>query len=169
VRVYTQGELDALIRCPKIITEAPRREMRLDGAHWRNDMIVREQSGEHEFSVFMRMHSEFSENFSIGLKYLPKDGSGEVTLLRCNGPHGEHSAQFDSSHPHAEYHVHRASEEAMSAGLRPEKIAAHTSEFASYQEALAYFLAETSVMNADEHFPNLRQFGLPFAGNGEFV
>lgn len=115
MRSYTQRELDELISCPKIITEAPKRQMRLEGSQRRNDMRLREKAGNRDFGVFMRMHDEFQENFSIGLKHDPRDGSGEVILLRCNGPHGEYNNRFDASHPHTEYHVHRAREAAITA------------------------------------------------------
>lgn len=111
----------------------------------------------------MRTHSVFDENFSIGLVYVPKDGSGEMVLLRCNGPHGEYNASFDPQHPHTEYHVHRASEEAIRAGLRPEKRAQRTNAFASYREAVAFFLNEIHVTEAAVHFPDVYgQTSFPF-------
>jgi hypothetical protein len=162
MKEYSQSELDDLITCPKEITEAPRRELRLEGNQRRNDMRLRAQGGDREFRVFIRMHNEFNENFSIGLVLLPKDGSGELVLLRCNGPHGEYNANFDPQHPHAEFHVHRATEEAIRAGFRPEKRADATGHFASFREALSYFLREVNVVNAAPHFPDERQSKLPF-------
>jgi hypothetical protein len=38
-----------------------------------------------EFRAFLRRSEDLPENFSIGLVFLPKDGTGEVPLLRCNG------------------------------------------------------------------------------------
>jgi hypothetical protein len=125
-------------------------------------MRLQEKAGTRDFSVFMRMHDEFNENFSIGLKHDPRDGSGEVILLRWNGPHGEYNNRFDASHPHAEYHVHRASEAAIRAGLRPESRAERTQAFASYREALVYFLNETNVVDAADYFPDSKQESLPF-------
>lgn len=111
----------------------------------------------------MRMHDEFVENFSIGLKHAPADGSGELILLRCNSPHGEYNDRFDPMHPHAECHVHRASEEAIRSGLRAEKRAVKTEEVASYREALAYFLRVTNIRNSAQYFPDDRQVRLPFS------
>ena len=159
---YTQSELDDLITCPKEIIEPPRRELRLEGNQRRNDMRLRAQDGDREFRVFMRMHNEFNENFSIGLVHAPRDGSGEVVLLCCNGPHGEYNANFDPQHPHAEFHVHRASEEAIRAGFRPEKRADRTEHFASFREALSYFLREVNIVNAAMYFPDERQTRLSF-------
>jgi hypothetical protein len=162
MKEYTQAELDELITCPKEITEPPRRELRLEGSQRRNDMRLRSQGGDREYRVFMRMHDDFTENFSIGLVYLPKDGNGELVLLRCNGPHGEYNANFDPQHPHAEFHVHRASEDAIRAGFRPEKRADRTEHYASYSEALSYFLQEVNIVNAGPYFPDDRQTSLAF-------
>jgi hypothetical protein len=63
VKIYTQAELDELISCPKIITEGPTRQMRLEGNQRRNDMGLREEDGGRTFEVFMRIHHEFAENF----------------------------------------------------------------------------------------------------------
>ena len=52
-----------------------------------------------------------------------RDGTGEVLLLRCNGPHGGYNDSFDPDHPHWDFHVHRASAEMIEAGFRPEKAA----------------------------------------------
>ena len=48
----------------------------------------------------MRRSEDLPENFSVGLVFLPGDGTGEVTLLRCNGPHGAYNDSFDPAHPH---------------------------------------------------------------------
>ena len=37
-RRYTQQEIDDLIGCPKVVSEPPKREMKLDRGHFRNDM-----------------------------------------------------------------------------------------------------------------------------------
>ena len=162
MKEHTQTELDELITCPKEFAEPPRRELRLEGNQRRNDMRLRSRDGDREFRVFVRMHDEFNENFSIGLVHLPKDGSGELVLLRCNGPHGEYNASFDPQHPHAEFHVHRASENALRAGFRPEKWADRTENFASYKEALSYFLREVNITDAGAYFPDARQTSLAF-------
>lgn len=162
MKEYTQAELEDLITCRKEITEPPRRELRLEGSQRRNDMRLRAQNSDREFRVFIRVHEEFGENFSIGLVYQPKDGGGEFVLLRCNGPHGEYNANFDPQHPHAEFHVHRATEEAIRAGMRPEKRADPTRQFASYREALSYFLREVNVADAATYFADERQTAFPF-------
>ena len=99
-RRYTQQEIDDLIDCPNVVSEAPKREMKLDRGHFRNDMRLKSTDDKLEFRVFMRRNEDLPENFSIGLAFLAKDGSGEVVLLRCNGPHGGYNDSFDPDHPH---------------------------------------------------------------------
>ncbi len=51
----------------------------------------------------------------------------------------------------------------IDAGLRPEKAAAVNRDFASYEEALQYFLRATNITNAMDHFADIAQGKLPFA------
>lgn len=162
-RRYTQDEIDNLIGCAKNVSEAPKREMKLDRGHYRNDMRLKSADGKMDFRVFMRRNEDLPENFSIGLVHLPKDGTGEVVLLRCNGPHGNSNDSFDPEHPHCDFHVHRASAAMIEAGLRPEKMAAVNQDFASYEEALEYFLRTTNVTDAGAHFADIAQGRFPFA------
>jgi hypothetical protein len=60
-RRYTQQEIDDLIACPKVVSEAPKREMKLDRGHFRNDMRLK--STELEFRVFMRRSEDLPEKF----------------------------------------------------------------------------------------------------------
>jgi hypothetical protein len=162
-RRYTQDEIDGLIGCAKAITEPPKREMKLDRGHFRNDMRLRSGDGALEFRVFMRRSEDLPENFSIGVAFLPKDGTGEILLLRCNGPHGGFNDTFDPDDPHWDFHVHRATAEMIEAGQRPEKSAVVNRDFASYEEALQYFLRTANITDAAAHSPDLAQRKLPFA------
>ncbi len=123
-----------------------------------------------EFAAFLRRSDDFPENFSIGLLYDPKDGSGELTLLRCNGQHGIFSGTFDPKHPHWGYHIHRASEAAISAGLKPEKDAISTTDYACFEEAVQVFvkLINLDSVEAKKHFPDrAARSSLPFQSGGE--
>jgi len=86
VAAFSQDELDGLISCPKEVSDPPKREMRLERAHWRNDAKLIASNGlQGDFVMFMRKNEDFPENFSIGLIYNPHDGQGEIPLFRCNG------------------------------------------------------------------------------------
>jgi hypothetical protein len=105
-------------------------------------------------------NEDFPENFSIGLKYNPTDERGEIILLRCNGQHGVYNGGSGTpDHPHWDYHVHTASEEALSVGERAEKYAVKTTEYASYEEALHYFLKTVNIDEAEcnKYFPKRQQ------------
>ena len=156
-RRYSQEEIEELIACPKTVSEPPRRDMKQDRGHFRNDMRLKSTDEKFEFRAFMRRSEDFPENFSIGLAFLPKDGTGELVLLRCNGPHGDFNDAIDPAHPHFDFHVHRASAAMIEAGLRAEKSATINRDFASYEEALQYFVTVANVTDATAHFANIGQ------------
>jgi hypothetical protein len=153
VVAYSEDQIKELIECPKTVSDPPKREMRLFGADWRNDMTLTATNGtEGEFSVFMRRNEDFPENFSIGLRYQPN----EIVLVRCNGPRGTYnSGSGDANHPHWDFHIHVASEKAQEAGERAEKYASKTEAYASFEEAIQHFLKAVNLdqKQAAKHFP----------------
>jgi hypothetical protein len=62
-----------------------------------------------------------------------------------------------------DYHVHRASAEMIEAGLRPEKAATINKDFASYEEAVQYFVRVTNITDARTYFADIFQGKLLFA------
>jgi len=156
VKEYTQEELNSLISCPKIIIEPPKKEMKLERGHLRNQIKLRSKEGEYDFDVFMRILEAFQENFSVGLVYKPKDEPGSFVLFRCNGPHGPFTEISGELTSHFKFHIHRAKKENIEQGLLPEKGGDHTETYASYLQALSYFLKAVNVINADEYFPDIQ-------------
>ena len=155
---YSQEEIDRLISCPKEITKPPHKEMRSDRGHLRNDMDLREIDGKADFSVYIRINETFRENFSIGLDYYPGDEPGAVPLIRCNGQHSEHNPDpLHGGTAHYDFHVHRVTAAAIDDGASPLKEAHRTEKYASFEEALRYFIRITGIKDADRHFPQLRQ------------
>lgn len=157
MRSYTQAELDELIKCPKMIAEPPKREMKLDGGHKRNDMEVRSKDGKIKFSVFMRINETLPENFSIGLTYHPVDDATSICLLRCNGRHGPHKNHTGDGSQFDGFHVHTATEAAIAAEVDPADYAELTTEYASYQQALAHFLRIANIGDTEDYFPEIGQ------------
>ncbi len=159
---YSQEELDSFLSCEKQITQPPRKEMLQEHGHRRNDMKLESSDGMTRFSAFMRINEKFPENFSIGLHYIPEDGSGPVCLIRCNGPHQESSDDealldhSESSH-HYGHHIHRGKADNIEEGRIPERGAEPTSSYASYQGALKFFLKQCNVKDWTRYFPNLDQ------------
>ncbi len=156
----TPEEIERLIRCPKVISDPPKKEMAEDRGSLRNSMRLTAKEGQGEFLAFMRKNADFSENFSIGLDYCPRDGSGRVCLLRCNGPHGEWIDDFHDLHPHYGYHIHRARAENIEAGFRAERGAEVTGEYVSYEEALRHFVRLCNIEEAGKYFPELKPLPL---------
>ncbi len=158
----TQEEIDRLICCPKVISDPPGKEMTEDHGSLRNSMRLTAKEGQGEFLAFMRKNVAFPENFSIGLDYCARDGSGRICLLRCNGPHGEWIDDFHDPRPHFGYHIHRARAENIEAGFRAERGAEVTKEYASYQEALQHFVRLCHIEEAAKYFPEIERPFLDF-------
>jgi hypothetical protein len=154
---YTKEELEDLIGCRKQIIEPPKKEMVIDRGYSRNGMRLQSQDGNHDFEVFIRINDDFEENFSIGLIYFPRDERGDIHLLRCNGPHGPHR---EIEHHRNFYHIHLADPEKIKSGLKPERSAYLTGEYASFQEALIYFIRRCNIKDVEKHFPTHLQLDL---------
>ena len=165
---YTQVEIERLISCPKNVQDPPRRQgPKLVDADYRNDMKLAasnqgpENPAPGEFTVFMRQSEDFPENFSIGLTYHPNDGRQEITLVRCNGKHGIFNSRtnFNPDHAHWDFHIHRADAALLDVGFKAEKIAQKTTEYASYEEALPFFLKMINLDDRDveRYFPSEAQ------------
>lgn len=154
MKTYSEEEINQLIGCPKLITDPPRKDFKIDRGSRRNDMRLKAQDGDLEFSIFIRVNQDFEENFSVGLVYHPREERGQFCLLRCNGPHGD----FDGSpaSPHFLYHVHKARPENIEAGIRAERGGEVTDRYASHQQAIRYLLMIANVLNAEEYFPAIQ-------------
>lgn len=160
MRTYTQGEIDYLITCPKVITNPPKKQMTLNRGHYRNSMELHSKDGEHRFFVFMRKNAMFQEDFSIGLEYIPNDGSGQLCLYRCNGPHGVHSNDLATVTHHFSYHIHSAKDYNINSGRRSELYAELTDCYATFDDALNYFLSHCNILDAERYFPVIKQLEL---------
>lgn len=154
--LFSDQEIEKLIACAKRIIEPPKKEMQLVSGHWRNDMKLQSDDGEYDFSVFMRKNEDFEENFSIGLIYKPRDIRGEIPLLRCNGPHGPH-VMFDH---HDRFHIHKADQENLASGIRAERTAYITKRYASFQDALGYFIKKCNIIDPEKYFVGVLQYDL---------
>ena len=155
---YSEDDLKNLITCRKRISQPPRDEMRREGNTLRNEMELESLDTQHSFYVFMRQSREFSENFSIGIDYLPRDEPGRFCLLRCNGRHGG-----NREHPHHSHcHIHRSTAGDVNAGIRAERHIEQIGEYASYRDALFYFLKLINITESDlaKHFPEIIQADL---------
>lgn len=139
-------QIENLVTCPKYIIEAPKKSMQLKNRHHRNDMKLESEDSRYKFIAFFRISEDFPEDFSVGLTYLCDDGK-HYMLYRCNGKHGESLSNSVSDDPHYNYHEH---------WLKPGKIkdmrSVPTLAYATYQDAVAHFVDECSIIGAEGHF-----------------
>jgi hypothetical protein len=160
---FSQADLEQLIVCSKRVTDPPRTEMKVENGYTRNDFRLESLDSAHQFQAFFRRNERFPENFSLGLIYLPSDAV-RFPLVRVNGPHGDFNCSFDPSHPHSDTHVHRMSAEDLAAGIMKPRLVAVSREYASFEQAIPYFLNLVKVMDAGLYFDRYLQLELPLGG-----
>ena len=149
----TEEQIANLIRCPKRVSEPPKRERRTVKGSFRNDMELVSLDGGVAFTVFMRQSVRFPEDFSIGLTCKLKD-TPRFNIFRCNGPHGDHR-DIVPAHPHFRYHPHLVSAEDINDGIFVERHGTALDVYASYRDAVYYFLKHINLDDADKqkYFP----------------
>jgi hypothetical protein len=130
--MLTDDQIAELIKCQKEIVDPPPKNLKEEKGSKRVAFTMSSTDGKYSFSGFILQNSRFPENFSVGLVYLPREEKGTITLLRCNGPHG---LQQILSH-HVVFHIHKATEENISKGLKAEKFAEETKEYATLDDAI---------------------------------
>ena len=155
--------MDDLLTCSKAVKEPPTHDFHVEFGLRRKDAVLTAEGHSGIFRVFLRINGDFAENFSVGLRYRPSDDRGEITLLRCNGKHGDFNRSFRPEHPHCYFHIHRATQKALDRGERAESVASITNEYASFEEAVEFFVRSINLngVDAEKYFPQKRQ-GLLF-------
>ena len=141
-KLYTDAKLAALRSMPKQVTNPGARwseKPRSRPAHRQRMFQANgQQDDEVRFAVYQRQNLVDESDFSCGISYLPPGGP-PLTLARYNGP----------SHVHGDIayrpHIHRASEDAISAGRKPESEAADTDQFETLEGALYCLIRDFNV------------------------
>jgi hypothetical protein len=124
----------------------------------RNDFEMQSEDGREKFKAYIRVNEELQDSFSIGLIHINEEGKS-ICLLRCNGKHGEHK-NYNTKEKFFDFHIHTATHDAIESGEAPEQYAEITTEYATWQDALAYFLKTINVKDAGNYFPEIKQTGL---------
>jgi hypothetical protein len=150
--IYNDEHIENLLRIEKEIIEPPAKDFSEERGHFKKNFILRSYDGKYLFRAFIRYNSKFTENFSIGLEYNPKEEKGSICLLRCNGSHGENNKLPH----HSSFHIHNATAESINAGLRPESNIQKTEEYATLEQAVLYFLNYINLKQEDKlkYFPD---------------
>ncbi len=149
--MYTDTQIEELIKCEKVIIEPPTREYKEERGHRKKNFTLQSVDGQFNFSVFIRESVHFKENFSIGMDYNPREEKGTICLLRFNGKHGGNTAHQH----HFLFHIHKASAYTINSGLKPESNIEKSEEYASLEEAIQYFIKMINLATSDrkKYFP----------------
>lgn len=149
--MYTDSLIKELFECEKQIIDPPAKEFKEDRGQLKKVFTLQSVDGKYVFNAFIRYNIKFSENFSVGLDYNPREEKGTLCLLRCNGAHGE-----NIMYPHHPYfHIHRANAKSINSGLKPESNIVQTKDYASLEQAIQYFANTINISRDDrrKYFP----------------
>ena len=163
----TDKEITNLLKTDKNITDPPKKSMAIFQGSLRNNFKLESIDGKEKFKAFIRVNEKISESFSIGLDYISDEGKS-ICLLRCNGKHGIHK-NHNTGEEFFDYHIHKATQKAIDNDENPEQYAYITKDYATWQDALLYFLNYINVLNYREHFPFLQQPNLFGTTNNDEV
>lgn len=162
--MFSDSELQELLAMPKAIRDKrPARGYFRDGAQRRCDLELDAETDLHAgaFTVFVRQHLRFIENFSVGLRYRTEAlDLGTITVVRYNGPHGDISRHPDGHY--AKPHIHRlTSDELQRGSLYPmERHRETTDRYDTFERALRTFFLDAGVRNFGDFFPELVQLDM---------
>lgn len=151
IAMFTEEFLKELITCPKMIVDAPLEMKQGRSGFLKKAFILKSVDGQYNFSGFINQNLTFSENFSIGLVYNPKEEKGTIGLLRCNGAHGG-----TIHHPHhASCHIHTSTADGINNGVKSEDRIELTKEYLTIEDAIQYFVKRINVDSIDrqKYFP----------------
>ena len=155
--------LQELRELPKVIQgRMPRYSFREEDGHKRGELDLLSISDPRiQFQVFIRQNTRYIENFSIGLQYPTSHRiPGTITLVRYNGSHGEEAMSSDGHF--ARPHIHYLTAQELAEGhLQPrERRRELTDRYGTFEHAIAVFLQDIGVSNANAYFPELAQLRL---------
>ena len=150
---YTDEELDELRSLPKRVTNPGARwsdKPKVSPGHRQRSFQAVGDDDEVRFSIYQRQNLADQSDFSCGIAYLPRGGR-LLTLARYNGPSHEHGVI--SYRPH----IHRATEQAIVAGKKPETEAESSNCFETLEGALACLIKDFNLrgLNATPDMPRL--------------
>lgn len=137
IEEITTDKLQDLSQKPKEVTN-PKARRRIEEKYERVDYEVTAQQVELRFWIYMRQNITYHDDFSCGIRWAMPSGE-TLTLARYNGPnhcHGEIKYQC---------HIHRATEDAIRQGRKPECYAEPTKRFRTLDGALHCLLKDFKV------------------------
>lgn len=146
-----QSYIDHLITCPKLISKPPKKLFQETGANRRNDLEVETLDHQEQFSIFLRQNNILPDNFSLGLIWKSHELNKDIIIFRCNGPHGGNLKIKE----HFKQHIHKISaEDINNQHYKPSSIEV-TSEYVSFDQAIAFFMLYCNIKDAHIYFPSI--------------
>lgn len=122
----TNQNIDSLVTLPKQVKNPKIRWASKPSHQQKNYNII---GGDYLFELYVRQSHMDTDNFSCGLSVIKPDGQ-PLTLLRYNGSnHIHHDIVFNC-------HIHKATEEAINKGKKPESYAEETDIYHTLDGAL---------------------------------
>ena len=149
--MFTDQLIEELISCPKTVVDVPKDMKEGRSGFAKRVFTLMSEDCQHNFSGFITQNLTFTENFSIGLSYSPKEEKGKIVLLRCNGPHG---GSINIPH-HAACHIHLSTAERINYGLKPEGQIDMTNEYSTIEDAIQFYVRRINIVALDKqkYFP----------------
>lgn len=151
--MLTDNEIRGLIESPKKIIDKQFKPI-IDGKHSAATAELECLNATGNFQLFIRQHTEFGDNFSIGLNY--QNSGKKYLLIRVNGSTTHHKIVH-----HRTPHVHLLTEDDIENGResKPSKIE-YNIPCVSFKEAILYFVKRVNINNHLDYFGNLFELGL---------
>ncbi|MFI5453638.1 hypothetical protein ACHMWN_15975 [Pedobacter sp. UC225_61] len=145
--MFTEKFLEELITCAKIVVDAPMEMKQGRSGFMKRSFTLKSLDDKYSFSGFINQNLTFSENFSIGLVYNPREEKGTIVLLRCNGAHG---GTIHFPH-HASCHIHTSTADRLNNGVKSEDRIEITKEYLTIEEAIQYYVKRININSSDKH------------------
>lgn len=157
-KFVTSNLISELISCSKHAIKAERKAMYQEHRHKRNVITLISDDQQYTFKMFMRISTEFIEDFSVGLIWTnPAQFIGtnkNIILLRCQGPHD--SKMPLESDAHHSYHMHQMTEEDMKQKrYQKPSNSGITQDFGSFEQAILYFISKCAIIGMEEVIDDL--------------
>jgi hypothetical protein len=150
--MYTEEQLNELLTCPKKVTEGWR-EIKDTRHGVKKVLCLSSLDGKYEFTAFCTQNLYFSEDFSIGLVYVPKTIDGKQIIIRCNSAHGP---TISAKGHHVSPHIHKPIAEEINKGNKRELRIEQIDDYTTFEGGLHYFGKLINVIpdHKNKHFPS---------------
>ena len=139
-----QKQINYLITTEKRIKSSSNSALKEQNRHKVLTLEAISVNEDHFFKLFFSQSIKLNEKFSVGLKYISKEGD-DIILARYNGIHS-HINRYSDGKTFKSFHKHYATENAISLGIKPEH-EAREANYASFEGAILKFFDELNFVN----------------------